>query len=98
MVEENEGEEVADGAERGGSPVVENVESEKEYVVEKILDQWLSETGDLWYLIKWEGYDDPNDNTWEPFEQIKQCTDIIATWEARKAARGKKNGIQLQGK
>ena len=91
---ENGGEEVDEGAEDSGSPHAVEEDGEQQYVVEKILDEMLDETGELQYNIRWEGYDSSGD-TWEPFDNIKQCTDIIATWEATKAARAKKSGIQL---
>lgn len=44
------------------------------YVVEKILDK------QLWYLIKWEGYPD-SDNQWEPEEHLLTCQDLIENYE-----------------
>uniref|UniRef100_A0AC34GLL4 Chromo domain-containing protein n=1 Tax=Panagrolaimus sp. ES5 TaxID=591445 RepID=A0AC34GLL4_9BILA len=40
---------------------------ENEYVVEKILDK-RGHGKKVEYLIKWRGYDDPIENTWEPVE------------------------------
>lgn len=46
-----------------------SVYSEDEYVVEKILDKrYNSKTKKTEYLIKWKGYNNPSDNTWEPEE------------------------------
>ena len=39
-----------------------------QYVVEKILDKRIITKGKVEYYIKWKGYDDPSDNTWEPIE------------------------------
>jgi Chromo (CHRromatin Organisation MOdifier) domain len=41
----------------------------EEYVVEEIMDSKLSR-GKLKYLVKWEGYPNPTEWTWEPKESI----------------------------
>jgi Chromo (CHRromatin Organisation MOdifier) domain len=41
----------------------------EEYVVEEIMDSKLSR-GKLKYLVKWEGYPNPTEWTWEPEESI----------------------------
>ena len=33
------------------------------------------------YLVKWEGYEDPRDNTWEPVENIL-CGNLVDDFEA----------------
>lgn len=38
-----------------------------QFVVEAILDKRFVH-GKPQYFIKWKGYDDPSDNTWEPVE------------------------------
>lgn len=38
---------------------------EETFVVENILDK-RCKYGRVEYLIKWQGYDNPEDNTWEP--------------------------------
>lgn len=45
---------------------------EEVYIVENILDKRTTKKGRVEYLIKWKGYDDPADNTWEP-EQNCVC-------------------------
>ena len=30
-----------------------------------------SRKSDIEFLVKWEGYDDPNDNTWEPWSELR---------------------------
>ena len=89
--EENEGEETGEVADDDNNSAAEEGDEEK-YVVEKIVEEMLAEDGDVWYLIRWEGYK-PEMDTWEPYENIKQCTDIIASWEATKATRAKQKGI-----
>ena len=46
------------------------------YVVEAILDERVRR-GKLQYLVKWLGYDNPEDNTWEYAENV--------TWGAQGA-------------
>jgi hypothetical protein len=52
---------------------------DKEYSVEKILDNFCGHNGKVRYLIKWKGYDD-NENTWEPIENL-YCEDLIEEFE-----------------
>jgi hypothetical protein len=42
-------------------------EGSSQFVVEAILDKRIV-GGKAEYLIKWQGYNDPDDNTWEPIE------------------------------
>ena len=52
-----------------------------EFVVNRILDRRLRkpdirdipQDGDYEYLVAWEGYGD-DENTWEPYDNLKQCT------------------------
>ena len=47
------------------------VEPDEEYEVEDILEkQMISEKAH--YLVKWRGYD-TSENTWEPWENLKNC-------------------------
>ncbi|VDN60926.1 unnamed protein product, partial [Dracunculus medinensis] len=56
-----------------------SVYSEDEYVVEKILDKrYNSKTKKTEYLIKWKGYNNPSDNTWEPEENCV-CQFLISS-------------------
>jgi Chromo (CHRromatin Organisation MOdifier) domain len=49
-------------------PPVE-VDGDEEYEAEAILDS-RKFRGQLQYLVKWSGYDDPNENTWEPAKHL----------------------------
>jgi len=56
------------------SPV--EVEGEKEYVVEEILDSCLR-CNKLEFLVKWEGHTNEN-NSWEPEDNCKNACNAIA--------------------
>ena len=46
--------------------------SDEEWEVEKILDhKYVSQK--LKYLVKWVGFDNPSDNTWEPYQNLENC-------------------------
>uniref|UniRef100_A0A915CTD1 Chromo domain-containing protein n=1 Tax=Ditylenchus dipsaci TaxID=166011 RepID=A0A915CTD1_9BILA len=53
---------------------------DREYVVEKILDSRKKGNG-IQYLVKWAGYNDASDNTWEPAGNLN-CGKLIADFEA----------------
>merc|ERR1711909_268371 len=47
--------------------------SDEEYEVEKILEKRVKKGGQIEYLVKWKNYDDPDDNTWEPADNLKEA-------------------------
>jgi len=49
---------------------VDKEESEEEYEVEKILEKRSLKTGEVEYLVKWKGFEDPSDNSWEPINNL----------------------------
>jgi len=59
------------------------------FYVEKVLGKRVIKGGHVEFLIKWKGYDKPEDNTWEPKENC-QCPDLIREFEAneKKAKEG----------
>lgn len=59
------------------------------YLIEKILNMKIEE-GQRQYLIKWQGYDDPNDNTWEPLANLQNLTQDIIDYERAHATHIKR--------
>jgi len=53
--------------------------SDDEWEVETILAHKY-ENGKLKYYVKWVGFDDPSDNTWEPTKNLKNCRQIITKY------------------
>jgi len=51
------------------------------YEVEKILDK-RTKKGKTEYLIKWKGYEDEAENTWEPIDNL-DCEDKIQDFEKK---------------
>ena len=54
-------------------------EEEEEYIVEKVLNKRIYDSGKVEYLIKWKGYSH-EENTWEPKEHI-YCQNLIDDFE-----------------
>lgn len=40
------------------------------YSVERIVDKRKNKAGKIEYLVKWVAFDNPDDNTWEPLENL----------------------------
>ncbi|KAI9336154.1 hypothetical protein BDR26DRAFT_897208 [Obelidium mucronatum] len=58
-------------------------DNESEYEVEAILKHRQNKkTYNYEFLVKWKGYDDPNSNTWEPYENFV-ARDIIDVYVAQ---------------
>ncbi|KUJ12449.1 uncharacterized protein LY89DRAFT_623618 [Mollisia scopiformis] len=73
---------------------------EDEYVVEKITSHAIDESGVLRFQVKWEGYDNKEDRTWEPEDNLLETAEkmvneylasvggrdqIFTQWEEKKA-------------
>ena len=53
---------------------------EEMFCVERIIDKQYDFDGKVNYLIKWKGYDDHKDNTWEPINNLN-CDYLIEEFE-----------------
>ncbi|EPY52509.1 chromodomain protein 2 [Schizosaccharomyces cryophilus OY26] len=63
-------------------------ESDEEYIVEAILDARLKEDGSGYqYYLKWEGYDDPEDNTWNEEEDCVGCQELVNEFWRKKGGK-----------
>jgi len=75
-----------DDAEDGDKVEEPYQQGENEFIVEDILDSRRVK-GKLEYFIKWKNYDKPEDNTWEPEYNCRQCDELIAKFNAMKAKK-----------
>ena len=70
--------------------------SEEEYEVEQIVNKRLRK-GKAEYLVKWKGWDDPDDNTWEPVAHL-ECKELIDEYEKNHggddASTGSASGVE----
>ena len=62
------------------SDLVLTTMSDEEYEVEKILDK-RQRKGGMEYLVKWKNFDDPDDNTWEPSDNLGDAEEKIKKFE-----------------
>ena len=62
-------------------------EEEEEYVVERVLDE-RQRGKKTEYLVKWKGYDDTADNTWEPASSLNDTAALGAFLHKGKAQEG----------
>ena len=60
-------------------------DQEKYYEVESILGK-RKKKGKLQYLVKWKGWDRPQDNSWRSLKDM-QCQDLIEDFEAAAEAK-----------
>ena len=56
---------------------------EDEFVVENILEKRIAKKGKEEYLIKWKNFDLPEDNTWEPVDNIENYKHLIDVYEKK---------------
>ncbi|CAB5203051.1 M-phase phosphoprotein 8-like isoform X1 [Rhizophagus irregularis DAOM 181602=DAOM 197198] len=52
--------------------------SEDEYEVERIENHQVVNGGDVYYCVKWKGYDD---RTWEPSKNLDNCIEILKEYK-----------------
>ena len=57
--------------------------SDDEFEVEKVLDKRVNKAvkGGVEYLVKWKGFDNPEDDTWEPSENLEGAEVEIKKFE-----------------
>jgi chromobox protein 1 len=66
--------------EAGDDEASDGDDAPDEYIVEKILQHdWLDDDT-LTFEVKWQGYDDPADHTWEPEENLKTAADVLKAY------------------
>jgi len=74
---------------------------ERDYEVEEILDKQES-LGNIQYLVKWKGWDDIDDRTWEPLSNLGGSEKLITAFEKMRqtdllpAAPKKKSGKEVK--
>merc|ERR1712243_375283 len=71
------------------------------YEVEEILDKRAEKGGYTEYLIKWKNYEDPEENTWEPVDNLGDAEKAIKAFEkdleAKTLAANAKNNKRKSG-
>ncbi|KAJ5105658.1 hypothetical protein NUU61_003005 [Penicillium alfredii] len=82
-----------------GSNGEQQSESEEEgedvYVVETITEHQFNDDGTLMLLVKWKGYDKPEDHTWEPEAGLKEgANDVLAAYYKKLGGRPKKTAAK----
>ena len=71
--------------------------SDEEYEVEKILDKRVERGGaGIEYLVKWRNYEDPEENTWEPVDNLADAAKLIKAFE--KDLEAKMNPLTVNAK
>lgn len=73
-------------------------EADDEYVVEEIVGHKVSK-GTIIYDVKWQGYENPADRTWEPESNLEGAADVLQEYfekiggrpEAGKKRKGRKS-------
>ena len=76
-------------------------DEDDDYVVEEVLDS-KQDGHKVLYLVKWEGFDGDDDNTWEPQKNLGDCPEKLeAYWKASPesvGARQHAEELQLKSK
>ena len=61
-------------------------DDEEEYEVEHILDKRLLPGGRVEYLVKWKGWENLEDRTWEPLGHLEEVSDLVEEFEKNEKA------------
>ena len=69
-------------------------DEEEAFEIEKILDKRVVKGKKNEYLIKWKNYDDPEDNTWEPADDLEVADELIQIFENSRVHNKKLNENQ----
>ena len=56
----------------------------EDYEVEALLGK-RRKKGEVQYLVKWKGWDRPQDNTWERLENLSGCKNLLRDFEAKQS-------------
>merc|ERR1711874_964537 len=70
--------------------------SDEEYEVEKILDKRVNKSGFTEYLVKWRSYEDPEENTWEPVDNLGDAEKAIKVFDKEQVKEGFARGLQAE--
>ncbi|KAF1850400.1 chromo-domain-containing protein [Cucurbitaria berberidis CBS 394.84] len=70
---------------------------EDEYIVEKVLGHRIRK-GELEYHVKWQGYDDPADHTWEPEQNMDGAVDVLKEYFDHLGGRPEIKGQKRKGR
>ncbi|XP_023348277.1 chromobox protein homolog 1 [Eurytemora carolleeae] len=70
--------------------------SEEEYEVEVIVDKRVRK-GKVEYLVKWKGWENPDDNTWEPVANL-DCPELISAYESKNNDSGSQSSGEQKKK
>ncbi|XP_039297065.1 uncharacterized protein LOC111060163 [Nilaparvata lugens] len=71
------------------------VTTQEEFVVEKIVSRRFNQKKKQYeYLLKWEGYP-PEQNTWEPAQNMSTCQHLLAEFESNLAKQGAAKGASI---
>ena len=65
--------------------------SDHEYEVEALVGKRMRK-GQVQYLVKWKGWDRPEDNSWKSLDGLGGCRDLVEDYEARNQIK-KKHGF-----
>jgi len=63
--------------------------SDEEYEVESIINKRIRK-GKVEYLVKWKGWENPDDNTWEPVGNL-DCPEIISEYEKKNESKSEED-------
>merc|ERR1719228_1684167 len=61
---------------------------EEEYEGERILEKRVEKNGYTEYLVKWRNYEDPEENTWEPLDNLGEAEKAIKLFEKEQELKG----------